>query len=452
MFVARAAYLILIGAIAASIAAQSSVARGSATPDLVLPFPAGQRWLANGPHADNGLSGTRAFVDLGRQRGSGDGTVLAAMSGTVRNRSCVDHRGVAHKYAEVTNGPWTTRYRHLKRFTARDGSHVSAGQEIGTTGGDLNTQNSCGWGTFSHVHFGLLYNGTPYSLDGVSIGGYTIHAGRGQYSGWWTRNSDGKRVLTIGSDGNAVCCIANDQSLAQIGLGKILRVADTHTSYYFDGALHWIPDGETYYCLVARGKSVMDVAHQSEVDHLGNGKPWVKACFDPQRVLDHVVRESSSGASYYVSHDGVWHWIPDTSTYQCLVGEGHPVINSNWTQINSIRHEGAHATCPAGPLITGVSGNVGSPGGPPFPITVSYRDANCSVVGGTWTDQAGVPHNFTAGRGNCADGVGSLVPGNGSCTSPTGQPSKPGSYPQTIVLRDAGGKTSPPFTFSIVCR
>ena len=104
-------------------------------PTLILPFPAGQSWQANGPHADNGVSGTRAFVDLGPL--SGNGTVVAAMSGTVHNRTCVDGKGVAHKYAEVTSGSWATRYRHLKSFSAVNGSKVQAGQAIGKTGGDL---------------------------------------------------------------------------------------------------------------------------------------------------------------------------------------------------------------------------------------------------------------------------------------------------------------------------
>jgi hypothetical protein len=102
-------------------------------------------------------------------------------------------------------------------------------------------------------------------------------------------------------------------------------------------------------------------------------------------------------------------------------------------------------------VITSVTGNSGHVGGPSFPVTVHYRDAGCTVSGGTWVDQFGVHHDFSAGRGSCANGVGSLIPGYGGCTSPTGQPGKPGSYMQSITLRNAAGLVSAPYAFPIVC-
>jgi hypothetical protein len=104
-------------------------------------------------------------------------------------------------------------------------------------------------------------------------------------------------------------------------------------------------------------------------------------------------------------------------------------------------------------VITGVSGNTGVVGGPAFPVTVMFRSSTCSVVGGTWTDQFGIAHDFNWGRStdHCSGGSGSMVPGYGNCTSPTGQPGQPGQYPQTIVLRDAQGHQSAAYSFPIIC-
>lgn len=129
------------------------------------------------------------------------------------------------------------------------------------------------------------------------------------------------------------------------------------------------------------------------------------------------------------------------------IGYSHGLLGSSWAAI----------ACPAPPLpappvITGVSGNSGVVGGSAFPVTVTFR-APCDIVGGTWTDQFGVTHDFGWGgsRSQCSGGSGSLVPGYGSCTSPTGQPGKPGQYMQSIVLRDSHGQQSAPFSFPIIC-
>lgn len=123
-------------------------------------------------------------------------------------------------------------------------------------------------------------------------------------------------------------------------------------------------------------------------------------------------------------------------------------LGSSWAAI----------TCPAAqvppaPVITGVSGNSGVAGGGSFPVTITFKAPACDILGGTWTDYSGIAHDFAWGGpdSHCAAGVGSTVPGYSSCTSPTGQPSQPGSYEQTIVLRDSYGQQSAPFSFPITC-
>ena len=139
-------------------------------------------------------------------------------------------------------------------------------------------------------------------------------------------------------------------------MGKIVTVTvgDPYTSYVYDGGLHWIPDANTYWCVLDGGRQVYNVSSQALANALGNGQPWQRECLSVRRVFGHIVRERTSGASYIVTDDhsftGVWHWIPDGGTYNCLI-KTMSKIDADWTEINWLRqqggviHEGAHATC-----------------------------------------------------------------------------------------------------------
>lgn len=198
----RAALALLGCALACALIALPELA-AAAPPAMDLPFAKGATWWANGPHSGNGVSGTRNNVDLG-PGGSAPATVRAAAAGTAHVGDCSG----GHYVTIDHGGGWSTRYWHLGATAAGiDGKHVSAGDVVGTTA--IVCDNPT---TFSHVHFGLYHDGQPYPLDGVSIGGYTIHAGSVQYSGWWTRNSDGVTVHSTGADGKAACCLVNNQS------------------------------------------------------------------------------------------------------------------------------------------------------------------------------------------------------------------------------------------------
>src|SRR6185437_13450897 len=129
-------------------------------------------WWANGPHSDNGTSGTRNNVDLGPGGTDNPGQALAATDGTAHVGTCS-----GGYYVRIDHGDgWMTQYWHLASVAqGLDGKQVHPGAYLGTTG------IVCGNPThFSHIHFGLFHyvNGgwQPYPLDGVSIGGYTIHA------------------------------------------------------------------------------------------------------------------------------------------------------------------------------------------------------------------------------------------------------------------------------------
>ncbi|HWX09215.1 MAG TPA: hypothetical protein VNY33_04495, partial [Gaiellaceae bacterium] len=68
------------------------------------------------------------------------------------------------------------------------------------------------------------------------------------------------------------------------------------------------------------------------------------------------------------------------------------------------------------PEIIDVTNFTGVSGGPAFPVHFDYVDAGCKVVGGTWTDQNGIAHDFGISPNDpCHAGIGSLTPGSSSC-------------------------------------
>jgi hypothetical protein len=282
--------------------------------------------------------------------------------------------------------------------------------------------------------------------------------------------SEHSRVVTLSSTIRAFRMGSTSHNL--VPAMNTIVTTPQGTSYFYDGRLHWIPDAETYWCLRNVQHRAVITAQQSDVDRLGNGQPWVSPCFDPSRVIGHVVREGG-GTAYYVTSGGplaaggtLWHWIPDSATYNCLVSSGITVIQSNWTQINTLRgasgqNEGPQAICSTGggaPTITSIPDITIDPtDSASYPARVNYRDDDCDVVGGTWLDASGVSHEFSNASdashpGGCTGGIGYLTPGFSGCTSPDGRHSAPARYAQTITIRDKLGNVSAPFVFYVVCR
>jgi murein DD-endopeptidase MepM/ murein hydrolase activator NlpD len=191
----RAAVLI---AVVSMVGPGVSAAAASAAIPMQLPFPVGQVWQANGPHPYNGVSGIRNALDFGRTDGS-TGTVVAAAAGRV---SLVRNCGGGYEVRIDHADGWQTGYYHLSAVSVAQGAQVAMGQLIGATG------QGCGAATFRHVHFYIRRNGSDVNVDGLSIGGNTVHAKSYNYGGWWTRNSDGAKVAEdVG--GNARCCLTS---------------------------------------------------------------------------------------------------------------------------------------------------------------------------------------------------------------------------------------------------
>jgi murein DD-endopeptidase MepM/ murein hydrolase activator NlpD len=198
----------------------------SAAPPLQLPFPRGESWEANGPHSYPGGPQPYDHVDLGRP-GRQIGTVTAAGAGTFRWQACS-----SGGYQAWVNhgGGWETHYQHLSAISAGQGAQVAAGQAIGATG------TQCGQtGGYPHVHFGVLLNGRGQSLHGLNIGGYTLRTTGGNYVGCWYRNSDGGQQVCSAANGDARCCLPNNQDGGLPGDGAFVSHVETGMVYRIAG-------------------------------------------------------------------------------------------------------------------------------------------------------------------------------------------------------------------------
>ncbi|RMB61570.1 M23 family metallopeptidase [Tessaracoccus antarcticus] len=156
---------------------------------MALPVQWGASVQAGGPHTF--ASGTLSSIDLGAANNASI-PVVAAADGVVKVGSA---NGFSRCFVTVTHADgWQTMYYHLRGVPSdlRDGDHVVAGEKVGMTA--MPGSETCGRGTFRHVHLTLQRNGVEQPINGLSLGGYTIHSGSRAYCGHWTRNGDGAVV------------------------------------------------------------------------------------------------------------------------------------------------------------------------------------------------------------------------------------------------------------------
>ncbi len=156
---------------------------------MALPVQWGATVQAGGTHTF--ASGVRSSIDLGASRNVSV-PIVAAADGVVRVGAA---NGYSRCYVTITHADgWQTLYYHLKGIPSglRNGSRVVAGQKIGMTG--MPGTETCGRGTFRHVHFTLLRNNIEQPIHGLSLGGYTVRNGSRAYCGYWTRDRDGAVV------------------------------------------------------------------------------------------------------------------------------------------------------------------------------------------------------------------------------------------------------------------
>jgi murein DD-endopeptidase MepM/ murein hydrolase activator NlpD len=173
---------------------------------------------------------------------------------------------------------WQTRYYHLKNIDRNiNGKAVAAGQQIADAG-QPGTE-TCGTGTkdFRHVHFSLWRSGREVSVNGISIGGYTVHAGGKAYCGYWTRDRDKAVVVDARRTCYAIPKIVDNQKTPDARsryIGHIVQWSgDTKaqkTAWLVGSDLRrrWIPNTATYRCLKGNGARGPDRLSSSVLNQL----------------------------------------------------------------------------------------------------------------------------------------------------------------------------------------
>ena len=190
---------LLLAAVGVVTAPQAQAAALPSFP-MVLPVGWGETVQAGGTHTH--ASGVRSSIDLGASGGRSV-DVVAAADGTI-----IDLLPNCQVILQHQDG-WQTRYYHLKSIPSglAVGQSVTAGTKLGLTG--MPGRETCGRGTFRHVHFTLQKDNVEMPISGLSLGGYTVTASGGAYCGYWTRNSDGAIVADARRSCYAVPAVSN---------------------------------------------------------------------------------------------------------------------------------------------------------------------------------------------------------------------------------------------------
>jgi len=171
--------VVSFGVSSSSLMNSLSLAAASDSAALSLPWTKGNSWrLTGGPHNNTGRRAHPwSSLDFAAPTSGTSAKVRAARGGVVR-RPCKN-------LVEISHGSgWKTVYYHLKNITVRAGQRVDRGALLGYT----STKAGCGgFASGAHVHFSVMRNGSHVDLDGITIGGWTVREGRGQYHGCLAR-------------------------------------------------------------------------------------------------------------------------------------------------------------------------------------------------------------------------------------------------------------------------
>ena len=176
----RARFAVVFAAVALAVVVVQPVSARGGPPDFALPWGDGTAWrLTGGPHSNVGRGHPWSSLDFQGPVAGRSYPVRAAADGVVV-RPCANWVQIRH-----ANG-WETGYYHVARIQVRAGQHVHQGQLLGYT----STQAGCGGSaTGAHVHFSMKHNGSYVSVDGMTLGGWTVREGRTQYLGCLVRGT-----------------------------------------------------------------------------------------------------------------------------------------------------------------------------------------------------------------------------------------------------------------------
>ncbi|WP_052379862.1 MULTISPECIES: pre-peptidase C-terminal domain-containing protein [unclassified Pseudoalteromonas] len=140
---------------------------------LQFPFPVGESWHVGGTHS------YEAAIDYSNGGGWGSDVshlwVSASAPGTV-----IIHSSCSIEV--IHDGGWSTSYYHVDNIRNQNHDRVERNQAIANYANN-SAQALCqgGWSGGPHAHVTLKKNGTPFSLNGVTLSGYKVHAGNSDY-------------------------------------------------------------------------------------------------------------------------------------------------------------------------------------------------------------------------------------------------------------------------------
>lgn len=126
---------------------------------------------------------------------------------------------------------------------------------------------------------------------------------------------------------DAMCVRASPGSVIRHPDGDAYRINP-------DWTRSWIPNAPTYECYRAEQRGVVEVPRYY-IDDL-------RAAANAAYPSGHCIVRKPDGTSFYINDQGKREWVPDTPTWDCAIGRGVPVINSDDGTINSIDEVGWH--------------------------------------------------------------------------------------------------------------
>jgi len=111
----------------------------------------------------------------------------------------------------------------------------------------------------------------------------------------------------------------------QAARGHLVRAGDG-SSWYVDlrGDRHWVPDGGTYECLAAQGRTpTSTVVPRWLINSLGAEQEAARCV----RAEPGDIIRTPDGDSYLIRSDWTRGWIPDGGSFLCYRANGHPLVD-----------------------------------------------------------------------------------------------------------------------------
>lgn len=281
-------------------------AEASTLPSFPMLLPVGWGLTVQGGGTHTFSSGVRSSVDLGAS-GNVSVPVVAAAGGVISAVKSNCEVVITHEDG------WQTKYFHLKGIPTglAVGQQIIAGAKVGMTG--MPGSETCGRGTFRHVHFTLLKSGTEMPIHGLQLGGYTINTSGGSYCGYWTRNTDGAIVADARRSCYAVPALSNTL-LSADALERHSEVAGSRGFQRPEIASHDTIDAVSLYV--------------TEGQHTVGGRAWLTECepySQTERCRTHIWSDVSG-------------WVFNNLTYAPSKRElwaGNPLAETtSWTDAN----------------------------------------------------------------------------------------------------------------------